>query len=254
MQKILITGARSGFMKSALNYLKDKFYIYLSVHTESEYEYIKKKYQNIKTIECLKLDVTYKEDLKKIKDLDIDILILNSAVSYGGSIYQIKEEDIKENFDVNVFGNLNIIKIVTKNMLLKKHGKIIIVSSMADTAPMPFLGIYAATKASLTQIGKALYYELLMHEGNYSVSLIKPGLYKTGFNKKALDNINTNDYLTEIQNKIEGLKKIYLLFERKNLNKVGKTIYQICLSKRPKLTYYMPLSQKIILKLYNLLN
>ena len=70
MQKILITGARSGIMSKVIDRIKRDYYVYLTVHTESELQRVKEKYQNYPNIECFKLDVTNENDVKKILKLD----------------------------------------------------------------------------------------------------------------------------------------------------------------------------------------
>lgn len=112
MKKILFTGARSGIAKNTIDKLikNGNYYIYVSVHTESQLKSIKKIYQNTSNIECFKLDVTSETDLKKIEDLDIDILVSNAATGVCGSVSEIEIEKMKYNFDVNVFSNFRLVQ------------------------------------------------------------------------------------------------------------------------------------------------
>ena len=119
MKKILITGARSGIMGKVIDKIKNNYFIYVTVHTQSQLKAIKEKYKNNKNIKCFKLDVTNQKDILKLKNLDIDILISNAAISETGSILELPIEKMKNNFQTNVFSNFNIIQIVLKNMIKK---------------------------------------------------------------------------------------------------------------------------------------
>ena len=164
MKKILITGARSGIIGKVIDKIKDNYYIYVTVHTESQLKAIKEKYKNNKNIKCLKIDITNKKDIEKLKDLDIDILISNAAISESGSVLELPIEKLKSNFETNVFANFQVIQIVLKNMIKKGSGKVIIMGSLAGKIPMPFAGAYSATKASIIKLAEALNFELKLLE------------------------------------------------------------------------------------------
>ncbi len=104
MKTILFTGARSGIQAAVIDRLKKKdYHIYLTVHNEKQLEMVKKYYAEDKSITCLKLDVTKREDLKQLERLDIDILVSNAAIGEGGSIAEIPMSLVRSNFETNVF-------------------------------------------------------------------------------------------------------------------------------------------------------
>ena len=125
MKTILMTGARSGIAADVIKKIKTKNYkIYVAVHTDTQCKRIKKIYKNDKNIYCIKLDVTDKENIKKLNKIDVDILISSAAIGDGGSISEIKMDKVRENFEVNMFSNFEIVQIVIKNMIKKDSGKI----------------------------------------------------------------------------------------------------------------------------------
>ena len=259
MKTILFTGARSGIINKVIdNIINLNYYIYLTVHTNSELKSVKTKYKNNKNVKCFKLDVTNKKDRDKLKNLNIDILVSNAACGHSGSMAEINMNKVRNNFEINVFSNFEIIQIVLKNMIKKKQGKIIIISSLGGTIPMPFLGSYSATKASLTKMAEALNIELKLLESNIKTSIILPGLYNTGFNKLMFD--EKYDFMeidSYFKKQIELIKKsenlILKLFQKNNLNSIVKKITTAITTKNPKLTYKAPLSQVIFSKIYNLI-
>ena len=83
----MITGACSGLIYPVIQRLKENYFLYVTVHTDSERERVLRLYINSQNIKCIKLDIT--KDLKKIDDLDIDILVCNAGVAESGSLFEI---------------------------------------------------------------------------------------------------------------------------------------------------------------------
>ena len=254
MKKILITGARSGMIYPVIQRLKRNYFIYVTVHTDSEVKYIKNLYKE-NNIECIKLDIT--KDLDKLNKLDIDILVYNAAIAESGSLFEIPLEKVKENYNVNVFSNLDLIQKVSKKMIKKGKGKIVIISSLTSKMVLPFLGSYSSSKASLSAIARSLYYESKLLKSKIDIVLIEPGLYKTGFNKLAFDKkyeFMDNDSFFKSQ--IELIRKVenaYLfLFERRKLKSIANKIYEAITIDNPKFRYSAPFSHNLFSKIINL--
>ena len=234
--------------------LKRNYFIYVTVHTDSEVKYIKNLYKE-NNIECIKLDIT--KDLDKLNKLDIDILVCNAAIAESGSLFEIPLEKVKENYNVNVFSNLDLIQKVSKKMIKKGKGKIVIISSLTSKMALPFLGSYSSSKASLSAIARSLYYESKLLKSKIDIVLIEPGLYKTGFNKLAFDKkyeFMDNDSFFKSQ--IELIRKVedaYLfLFERRKLKSIANKIYEAITIDNPKFRYSAPFSHNLFSKIINL--
>ena len=256
MKKILITGATSGIAKELIKRIKKDYFIYVTVHTNNELKNVKELYKNDENIECFKLDVTSKLDKEKLKKLDIDILISNSAIGIGGSVINMNINKIRENYEVNVFSNFELIQIILNNMLKKDQGKIIVISSLAGIIPIPFLGSYCSSKASIIKLTECLNKELKILNSNVKVSLIEPGMYKTGFNKYMFDNKYDTNFDNLFKEELELINRkenlILMLLEKKNLNSIiNKIIKSI---NDDKFLYKAPLLQVIGSKIYSLLN
>lgn len=100
--QVLITGAASGIGYEVARklYLKGHKVI-IGVHSVKQANNVRKKVG--KRAKVIKLDITNNNDLKKVKNLDIDCLINNAGIGYGGSIAEIDMDKVRENFEVNVF-------------------------------------------------------------------------------------------------------------------------------------------------------
>lgn len=259
MKNILITGARSGIINKVCDRLINKnYFLYITVHTNSELKIIEKKYSKYNNVQCLKLDVTSIEDKKILETLDIDILISNAAIAESGSVAEIDMNKVRNNFEVNVFSNFEIVQIVLKKMIKKRKGKIIMMSSLAGIISIPFLGPYCSTKASIIKLTECLNLELKLLKNNIKICLIEPGLYKTGFNKLAFDKkydfMDINSYF---QKQIEIIRKsenLFLkLFEKQNLNSIVNKIEKAVIKENPKFIYKAPISQVIFAKMVSIL-
>ncbi len=258
METILFTGARSGIQAAVIEKIKKNYQIYVTVHNEKQLELVNAYYQNDANIHCFKLDVTNPNDLEQLKKLDIDILVSNAAIGEGGSMAEIPIHLVRSNFEVNVFSYFQVIQVVLEKMIEKKKGKIINMASLAGLIPIPYLGSYCATKASIIKMTEALRMELKDIDTNIQICLVEPGLYHTGFNQVMLENKYTwMEQESYFQNVIEKIRKrenqICQFLEHYELKSIVKQITNAIQSKHMKRIYRAPILQVMGAKLYLLL-
>lgn len=257
MKEILFTGARSGIAHSVIKKLLTQDYkIHVTVHTDKQLELVKNTYNGYENINCFKLDITSEEDLKKLEDLDIDILVNNAALGTGGSIAEIPIELVRESFEVNVISNFRVVQIVLKKMMKKGEGRVIMMSSLARLLPYDFLGVYSATKASISTLTYTLRNELNLLDNNIKIILIEPGAYYTGFNQVMLDNkykwMYKNSYFDSYIDKIrERENDFFNNVEKINLNSIANKIEKAITCDEPKFLYRAPFCQTVISKILN---
>lgn len=118
----------------------------------------------------------------------IDILAANAGVGSGGGDFA--ETDLGkelELIDLNVRGQVQLTKLVLRDMIESGGGKILITSSIAGIMPGPFEAVYAASKAFIRSFGEALRNELA--EKGIGVTVFMPGPTDTDFFTRAgMDN------------------------------------------------------------------
>lgn len=111
----------------------------------------------------------------------VDVLVNNAGFGYRATIEDLSLGEIREQFEVNLFGPLELTKSVLLLMREYGGGHIINIGSVGSIVSTPTLGYYAATKASLDKISEVLEQEV--SELNINVSTLVPGAVKTEFGK-----------------------------------------------------------------------
>ena len=126
----------------------------------------------------------------------IDILVCNAAVNpHFGSALDIPDSAFKKVMDVNIKSNHWLVQMVAPEMIERKDGAIIIVSSIGGLRGSETLGAYCISKAADMQMVRNLSMELGPH--NIRVNCIAPGLVKTDFARAIWENPDRHDYRKE---------------------------------------------------------
>jgi NAD(P)-dependent dehydrogenase (short-subunit alcohol dehydrogenase family) len=181
---IMITGAGSGFGRlAALELASRGHQVIATTETEDQAGALR---DEAPQLQVEKLDITT-ADVDKVHAWDIDVLINNAGAGQTGPIADIPLERLRYLFEVNVFGTMNVTQAVLKEMVAKKSGRVIIMSSIAGVLSAPAFGPYSMTKHALEAMGKAMRGELAPL--GIDVTLINPGPYLTGFNDRMADSM-----------------------------------------------------------------
>ena len=109
----------------------------------------------------------------------IDVLVNNAGYGIGGTVEELDEKDIRDNFEINVFATINVIKDVMPIMRAQRSGHIINISSIAGFAAATGWGVYAATKFAVTGLSEVLAEEVKPF--GVKVTVVMPGAFRTEF-------------------------------------------------------------------------
>jgi NAD(P)-dependent dehydrogenase (short-subunit alcohol dehydrogenase family) len=109
----------------------------------------------------------------------IDVLVNNAGYLLGGAVEETTIGEAKAQFETNFFGAFRVINALLPTMRAQKAGRIINVTSLAGVVPLPFWGLYNASKFALEGLTETLRYEL--QPFGISVSAIEAGLIRTRF-------------------------------------------------------------------------
>jgi NAD(P)-dependent dehydrogenase (short-subunit alcohol dehydrogenase family) len=137
-------------------------------------------------------NISSKDDLQRLVDETnktfgkIDILVCNAASNpYYGPQSGISDDQFRKILDNNIVSNHWLIQMVVPQMIERKDGAIIIVSSIGGLRGSTAIGAYCISKAADMQLARNLAHEYGPH--NIRVNCVAPGLVKTDFAKALWD-------------------------------------------------------------------
>ena len=107
----------------------------------------------------------------------IDILINNAGAGITGPIEEIPEIEIKNNFETNFFGPINVIKSTLPHMREQQSGLIINITSIAGYMGLPYRGVYSASKSAFEILSEA--YRMELKNFNVHMTNVAPGDFAT---------------------------------------------------------------------------
>src|SRR6202040_231952 len=117
----------------------------------------------------------------------IDILVCNAASNpHYGPLNTITDEQFTKTLSNNIISNHWLITLVAPQMIARKDGSIIIVSSIGGLRGSPVIGSYCISKAADLQLARNLAVELGPH--NVRINCIAPGLIRTDFARALWEN------------------------------------------------------------------
>jgi NAD(P)-dependent dehydrogenase (short-subunit alcohol dehydrogenase family) len=187
MKKVLITGAGSGFgLEAAMRLAEKGFEVIAGVEIYGQVQPLKRAAtaRGVK-LQVEKLDVTNDGDRRKALAWNVEVLVNNAGLLEGGSVVDIPAANMRNEFEVNVIGPLLLTQGIAKQMVKRKQGRIVWVSSREGLNVNPFTGIYAASKHAIEAIAETMSIEL--REFGVEVATVNPGPFLTGFNDRGFE-------------------------------------------------------------------
>ena len=141
-------------------------------------------------------NISSKEDLQNLADETrrqlgrIDILVCNAASNpYYGPMAGIADDQFRKIFENNVMANHWLISMVAPEMVERREGSIIIVSSIGGLTSSTVIGAYNVSKAADFQLARNLAAEF--GPSGVRVNCIAPGLVRTDFARALWENPDT---------------------------------------------------------------
>jgi len=142
----------------------------------------------------LPLDVTDENSMRRaVEEVEqhegaVGVLVNNAGFSQSGAVEAVPMEKVRQQFETNVFGLVRMCQLVLPGMRRQGYGRIVNLSSMGGKLTLPGAGHYHATKHAVEALSDALRFEV---EGfGVKVSVIEPGLIKTGFADAAVESMD----------------------------------------------------------------
>ena len=233
----VVTGATSGIGKTLVEQLAKDNIVFAGYRSESKGAELAQFSNNIHTFY---VDYAKPETIIgavkfiKSKTQKIDTLINIAGCVVAGPVEKVSIDEIRRQFDVNVFGHIEM----TQGLIeLLNGGKIINVSSMSSFGIFPFISPYCASKRCLDMFFNSL---LIESKRNIKVVSIKPGAIATPlWDKSIKENTEAMSNCVGFEEEMDFIAKNARKNETKGLcvEKVVEIIIKADKLKNPKLSY-----------------
>lgn len=208
---ILITGSSSGIGKAAaLKFAREGWNVIATMRSPE----LEQQLTALPNVLVTQLDVQNSASIQKaVQDgLDrfgqIDAVINNAGYGQNGVFEAITPEQIQKQFEVNVFGVMNVTRALLPHFRQRKAGLILNISSGAGRFTLPMLSLYCASKFALEGFSEALSYELSSQ--NIVVKIIEPGGTETNFSNVTREEFAHNDTLTDYDAFVDAANTMFV--------------------------------------------
>ena len=222
---ILITGASSGFGRLTAEKLANSGHrVFAGFRsTDGAKKPVADELRG-KKIEILRLDVTDQasidsavKQLLKTTNNQLDVVVNNAGMASAGISESFTAEQVREMFDVNVFGVQRVLRATLPALRAQRSGLVINIGSILGRVTIPFFGLYGASKYAVEAMTDSYRYEL--SQLGIDVVLVQPSAYPTNMYAAAQQPADgeiakTYGAVAEVPGKI--LKTFVTLFQGEN--------------------------------------
>jgi Short-chain alcohol dehydrogenase of unknown specificity len=177
-----ITGCSTGFGRElAEQVLARGERVVLTARNPEQLQEIATKYPD--TALALPLDVTSEQAIRKAVDAaearfgQVDVLVNNAGYGYFSAIEEGEDEEIRRQFETNVFGLFSLTRLVLPGMRARRSGHIVNISSVGGLMAFPATGYYHATKWAVEGFSESLSREVAPL--GIKVIIVEPGRFRT---------------------------------------------------------------------------
>jgi len=186
---VLITGASSGIGRAcAIEFHRAGARVAIAARSANKLDALAAELSRDRVLP-VRMDVTLAEDrtegLRLVRDRfgPVDVLVNNAGWASFSSVLNCPPEHVARMLALNFEAPLRLIQMVLPEMLFRRTGQIINVSSVVGSQPMPRMAVYCATKAAVTALTTALRMEL--RGTGVDALLVSPGSTDTAFFQSA---------------------------------------------------------------------
>ncbi|MBK0371153.1 SDR family oxidoreductase [Flavobacterium agrisoli] len=231
---VLITGGSSGIGKAIGAFLHSKgFVVYgTSRHpekiTNSVFPLLALDVRNVNSITTAVSEVLARSG-------KLDVVINNAGVGITGPIEEIPTDEMRNHFETNFYGPIEVMKAVLPVMRQQKSGLIINITSIAGYMGLPYRGIYSAAKGALELVTEAMRMEV--KQFGIEITNVAPGDFATNIaaGRYHAPVISGSPYEAVYGRVLQAMNEH--VNEGGNPNQMAEGIYKIIKTANPKIHY-----------------
>jgi NAD(P)-dependent dehydrogenase (short-subunit alcohol dehydrogenase family) len=179
----------------------------------------------------------------------VGVLVNNAGYSQSGAVESVPIDDVRRQFETNVFGLLRMCQLVLPGMREQHWGRIVNLSSMGGRVTFPGGGIYHATKYAVEALSDALRFEV--RGFGVEVIIVEPGLIVTNFGETASASVQTGGPYADFNRKVGSITENAYHGPMAKLGggpeTVAKTIASALKAEHPKTRYPVTASAHLII-------
>jgi uncharacterized protein len=186
----VVTGASSGIgFELAKQFAQNGFDLVVAAESESIEEAARSIEQMGTKVESVQADLATYEGVEQLYDRikslgqPVEAIAINAGVGVGGEFVKTDLKAELNLIELNVASTVHLAKLVVKDMVARRRGKILFTSSIVSQMPSPFQAVYAASKAFVHSFAEAIRNEL--KDTGITVTALMPGATDTNFFDRA---------------------------------------------------------------------
>ncbi len=179
---VIITGASRGIGKETANYFAENGWnVAATMRNAKDGEH----YQGNENIKVYSLDVKNIQSIEDARDQiladfgKVDVIVNNAGKGLFGIFEASSREQIRDQYETNLFGTMDVIKTFLPHLREQQSGTIINITSMAGLEPNPLISLYNSSKFALDAFSESLSYEL--GQLGIRVKIVVPGSTQSDF-------------------------------------------------------------------------
>lgn len=188
-KNVLITGASSGLgLEFARIFAEAEFNLILVARSRDKMEQFADEYPEV-DMKIIQKDLSKPGSAQEVAEevekagIDVDILINNAGFGLHGAFHELPLSRLTEMMHLNMLSLTELTHLLLPSMIERNSGRILNVASVAGFVPIPYMSVYAATKAFVLAFTEGLAEEL--SDTNITLSVLCPGPTETNFSKTA---------------------------------------------------------------------
>ena len=238
---VLITGASSGIGRASALYLAE--WGFRVVGTSRSAERLEGLLDEARRrglpVSGAELDINSDGEVERVvpelasRHRGIGVLVNNAGYGLWGPVGSLSSDELAAQFETNVFAAHRMTRAVLPEMLERRRGTIINVSSVLGRLATPFNGAYAASKFALEGLSESLRTELWPF--GVRVAVIEPGLFRTGFITNQVTATGAEDKESAYMPYVGRYRQRSLAMHARGADpvRVARVVHKIIRSRRP---------------------
>ena len=251
---VLITGCSSGIgAATAERLVEEGWTVYATARRIETLDELKAKGCHV-----LSLDVTDDASMRVAVEAvtasegAVGVLINNAGYSQSGAVESVPVEQVRRQFETNVFGLIRMCQLVLPGMREQGWGKIVNIGSMGGRLTFPGGGLYHATKYAVEALSDAMRFEV--RGFGVDVILVEPGLIVTNFGDVAAGSVSGagdrgayDEFNREVAKTTAGAYHGPMAKLGAGPDAVAKAIARALKARRPKARYPVTASARLMI-------